>query len=94
MSAPPSTTASATWAVRFLMTVLLWSHGYYAAVPNNRTNEKWDVVQTFDSAEAGCEVAAAWFREHDSGPLAATRRVRVEYVCLPDSVDPRRPKGK
>ncbi len=73
--------------------VLLWSHGYYAALPpDNGTKERWDLVQTFDVA--GCDVAAAWFREHDSGPLAATRRVRVEYVCMPDTVDPRGPKGK
>ncbi len=45
-----------------LMAVLLWGHGYYAATPDNRTNDKWEVVRTFDGSEAsGCEAAAAWF---------------------------------
>ncbi len=75
--------------------VLLWSHGYYAAAPGHRTSDKWEVVRTFDGTDGvDCAVVAAWFREHDSGPLVAVGRVRVEYVCLPPSVDPRWPKGK
>ena len=78
-----------------LMAVLLWGHGYYAATPDSRTTEKWEVLRTFDgSEESACEAAAAWFRAHESGPLAAVRRVREEYVCLSDRVDPRGLKGK
>ncbi|HYB69174.1 MAG TPA: hypothetical protein VEH80_00815 [Candidatus Bathyarchaeia archaeon] len=77
-----------------LMAILLWSHGFYNGATETRADERWDVVRTFNgNAKVDCEAAASWFRQNDSGPLQAIRRLRVEYVCLPDSVNPRATKN-
>jgi hypothetical protein len=77
-----------------LMAILLWSHAFYSGLSETRPDDRWEIVRTFDGSEkVDCEAVATWFRQNDSGPLQAIRRVRVEYACLPDTVNPRTPKN-
>ena len=73
---------------------LLWSHFTL------RDGEHWQVHYAFESKKECKSAAAAVLREAArrgntvAGDRVSTASGDLALVCLPDTVDPRRPKGK
>jgi hypothetical protein len=54
----------------------------------------WSIVETFER-KAECESKRAVFRDPTTWPDEGTRNfVAIRHLCLPDTIDPRGPKGK
>jgi len=73
---------------------VLWRH--FVPVDNPEATETWKAEQG-SKTKQGCESEVKEYRELDPDKRlldSAGRVYRIEYHCLPDTVDPRGSKGK